>query len=141
MRERLGPLVNEGWVPDGEVWQATVVSQLNPDDRPEAGGEVAGTKDPLAANFHTNEIATHTPYDLTQQWAAAWRKAGFTGVQYQPRFTTDPTVDAEGWFGRAGAPTPEPPARLMDDDEWKPSVGLKVVPLTIPISKAAIIDD
>lgn len=47
-------------------------------------------------------------YVITQAWAAAFRRAGFSGICYEPRFTLGRAVRAAALFGAAGAPHPLP---------------------------------
>ncbi|WP_182349058.1 RES family NAD+ phosphorylase [Tomitella gaofuii] len=50
----------------------------------------------------TRELCTTTPYDIPQQWAAAFFEAGHGGIQYQTRFTTGTEPNAVAVFGEAG---------------------------------------
>ncbi|MEU5840982.1 RES family NAD+ phosphorylase [Rhodococcus sp. NPDC047139] len=68
-----------------------------------------------AADFGlTRELSSMTPYAVPQEWAAAFDAVGFTGIQYQTRFTTGPNPNAVALFGQAGEadwptdPNPEP---------------------------------
>ncbi|WP_235681081.1 RES family NAD+ phosphorylase [Tomitella gaofuii] len=50
----------------------------------------------------TRELCTITPYDIPRKWAAAFREAGYGGIQYQTRFTTGAGPNAAATFGTAG---------------------------------------
>jgi hypothetical protein len=59
----------------------------------------------------TAELSSSTPYRVCQSWAAAFAAAGFNGVRYGARFSSDPaTVTAV--FGGAGAMKFPPPSRF-----------------------------
>jgi hypothetical protein len=49
----------------------------------------------------TQELTSSTPYALAQSWAAAFDAAGFDGIRYQPRFSSE-RVEAVASFGAAG---------------------------------------
>lgn len=49
----------------------------------------------------TQELASSTPYELAQRWASAFDAAGFDGIRYQPRFSSE-RVEAVACFGVAG---------------------------------------
>lgn len=53
------------------------------------------------------ELASTVEYRLSQCWAAAFDAAGFDGVHYQPRFSSD-RVSAIAVFGGAGRPANVP---------------------------------
>ncbi|MBF4476518.1 RES domain-containing protein [Rhodococcus rhodochrous J3] len=64
---------------------------------------VADTCAEQAADFGlTRELVSMTPYAVPQEWAASFDAIGFTGIQYQTRFTTGPHPNAVGLFGPAG---------------------------------------
>jgi hypothetical protein len=50
------------------------------------------------------ELTSSVPYAISQQWATAFDTAGFDGIRYQPRFSTE-RADAVALFGAAGAGT------------------------------------
>lgn len=50
----------------------------------------------------TGELTVATPYRISQRWAATLDAAGFGGVRYQPRFSTE-RVDALAVFGTSGS--------------------------------------
>lgn len=102
VRERLGPrAAGHRWIPDSPILRQTMVSVVHARDRP-TKGKIANTTHAAAARWVTREISTILDYSLTQGWATAFRKAGFAGVRYEPRFSTG-HVYAEGWFGPQGA--------------------------------------
>lgn len=55
----------------------------------------------------TAELGALVPYDLSRRWASAFHAAGFDGLRYQPRFSSNPAV-AIAVFGAAGVPDPPP---------------------------------
>lgn len=98
LRERFGPeLMDIGEVPVSLV-QETAVSRLRLPDAVRA----ADTSSQQAGNFHTLELVTTDDYELTQQWARAFRRAGFEGVRYQARFSTVSEPGAIALFGDGG---------------------------------------
>lgn len=100
-RERLGR--SGGLVAHDEVDGARVSAvQFDP-------GRLADLLDSDAARRGvTQELASSVPYDLAQRWAKAFDAAGFAGVRYQPRFSTD-RVEAVACFGDAGKPAKAEP--------------------------------
>ena len=50
----------------------------------------------------TNELSTTTPYTLSQRWAAAMERAGFSGIGYRTRFDTGPGARGIAIFGPTG---------------------------------------
>jgi hypothetical protein len=64
----------------------------------------------------TAELATVTPYDLPQRWAAAFAAAGYEGVRYRVRH--DPGGSrALALFGVAGERKRWPRGRRQDVDD------------------------
>jgi hypothetical protein len=101
VRERLGPrFAGHSWIPDSNLLEETCVSRLDPLHRPNTG-PLADTISKRASHWVTREISTTLDYALTQQWAARFHSAGFTGVKYEPRLSTGHTV-AEAWFAPKG---------------------------------------
>jgi hypothetical protein len=110
VREKVGPaLAATGLVP-ASVLAGVLVSRLSV---PEPM-QLANPATPTAANRFgmTREIDT-APYPLAQEWARAWRRAGFHGVRYGTRFTPAARPTGVALFGPAGErpwpldPTPE----------------------------------
>ena len=74
----------------------------------------------------TAELASMTPYDLPQRWAAAFAAAGYGGVRYRVRH--DPGGSrALALFGAAGERTRGPLGRRqpVDDDVLAPPRGTR----------------
>lgn len=66
-------------------------------------GRFALVSDERAEDFGIiRELVTMPEYEVPQQWAAAFRVAGFAGIRYQSRFTAGQTVNAWALFGEAG---------------------------------------
>lgn len=130
-RESLGPEVTNGWITDSPKWQNLQVSTIEPADRPDPTRKIANSKVQAAANFHTGELPTDTPYDLPRRWAGALCAHGFGGIRYRARFSTGDRNVAEAWFGPAGAPFPAPGHVTVPRGEWERKVGLRVVPATL----------
>ncbi len=84
VRELIGPdFLALGWVP-GELLRGRIVSRL----RVPAPVRVANVSVASAADRGvSSELTTTTDYPLTQQWAAAFARAGFAGIRYALRFT------------------------------------------------------
>lgn len=99
-RERLA---RPGRIVDHEEVDGAVVTEVRL-----APGRVANLLHRDAA-LHgvTRELSTSVPYSLSQRWAHAFHLAGFTGIVYPPRFSSD-AVQALAHFGAAGAPDPNP---------------------------------
>lgn len=114
VRERLGArLVQAGVFPVAEA-DGFVVSAL---EYPHEA-MVADTNHDAAVSYGlTRELSVVVPYDLPQQWAAAFHAHGLNGVRYAARFTTTPRPDSIAVFAAAGQPDwttdPEPtPGRI-----------------------------
>lgn len=60
----------------------------------------------------TRELSTSVPYRLAQQWARTFADAGFEGIRYQPRFSSEPAL-AIAVFGEAGRPADAPAPRAV----------------------------
>ncbi len=103
VRERLGEtLVQAGMIAAPEA-ERMVVSRLR------VSAEVADTTTRDASDFGvTRELATITPYALTQRWAAALSTAGYDGLTYWPRFALGSLLYSLGLFGQAGADATRP---------------------------------
>jgi hypothetical protein len=101
VRERWGEeLIGLGFVPYA-VAATTVASALTVP----SGGKVADCTAREAAKHRVSrEIGTTGDYQITQRWAEALGPdgAGFSGMRYQPRFSTDSRTWALGLFGDAG---------------------------------------
>ncbi len=48
------------------------------------------------------ELTSSVPYSISQLWAAAFDTAGYDGIRYQPRFSTE-RAEAVALFGATGA--------------------------------------
>ena len=99
-RERLG---RPGRLVAAEEVEGAVVSQVR-----FAPGRVADLLHRDAA-LHgvTRELCASAPYRLGQQWAAVFDAAGFDGIVYPPRFSTD-AAESLAAFGPAGVPDSSP---------------------------------
>lgn len=93
-RERLGRPAT--YVAHDEVAGAFVTkARFNP-------GHVADLLHPRAALHGViQELSVSAPYALAQRWAAAFDAAGFDGISYQPRFSSE-HAQALASFGSAG---------------------------------------
>lgn len=99
VRERLGErLVHQGVVTT--KWaDSFAVSEL----RVLRGRRLADTTHSKAADHGvTRELATLTPYELPQQWAAAFHRDGFPGLRYHSRFSPGRSGLAVALFGDEG---------------------------------------
>lgn len=100
-RERLGrygDLVDESEVVGAIVTEiqfapGTLASLVHPDAARRGAGR---------------ELSTSSPYDLGQRWADTFDQAGFDGIRYQPRFSSEEAT-AVAAFATAGVPTSLPP--------------------------------
>lgn len=102
-RERLG---RAGRVIAHDEVDGGVVSEAEHDP-----GQLADLLDSDAVLHDvTQELSSSVPYELAQRWAAAFARAGFEGVHYQPRFTTE-RAEAIACFGNAGRPRPARPVK------------------------------
>lgn len=95
-RERLG---RPGRLVAVEETQGVVVSRV----RYEPGRVADLLHRDAALHGGTRELSASSPYRLSQRWAHAVDLAGFAGIVYPPRFSTDP-VEALAAFGEAGVP-------------------------------------
>lgn len=107
-RERYGQVILRGMVVDDALWRETRVAVLDPSARPEAARVLGNSRVQKAADHHSGELATYTPYDLTRRWARAFRATGLGGLRYSARFSPGSGMYAEAWFGPSGAPGTEP---------------------------------
>ena len=80
----------------------------------------------------TREIGTLTPYSRPQAWAAAFARAGFGGVRYESRFSTDRRDLAYAVFGASGVAAWRSDASARNGREVAASAGITV--LAIPYS-------
>ena len=115
LQEALGVRLIAAGVVDQHELTGRVISAL----RLPGHIQVANTTSAKAANHGvTREISTVVPYTLTRRWAQAWATAGFDGIRYLGRLSTnvDPKARCLAIFGAAGAgdtnyavdPDPEP---------------------------------
>lgn len=94
-RERLGRPGD--LIADDEI-DGAVVSRSSFDP----GGLADLTDTDAARRGVTAELSAATPYVVTQRWAAAFSHAGFDGVHYRARFSTD-NSRVVALFGQAGS--------------------------------------
>ena len=95
--EVLGPVrvVSSSWAKRFSVWQLALPDQCRAADTTVRAARGFGV---------TAELATVTPYDMPQRWAAAFSAAGYQGVRYRVRH--DPGGSrALALFGAAGERT------------------------------------
>jgi len=108
--EVLGPIVvvSAGWARRLSLWYLGLPDQCRAADTTVRASRGFGV---------TAELASMTPYDLPQRWAAAFARAGYGGVRYRVRH--DPGASrALALFGPAGERTRWPLGRQVpvDDD-------------------------
>jgi hypothetical protein len=107
--EVLGPVavVSADWAKRFSVWQLGLPDQCSAADTTVRAARGFGV---------TAELATVTPYDLPQRWAAAFAAAGYQGVRYRVRH--DPGGSrALALFGAAGERKRWPRGRCQDVDD------------------------
>jgi len=99
IRERGGKrLLKLGHVNSGFVTAMNVAHLKLP-----APVKAAATASAEAVRFGCNrELSTIPDYDLTQKWAAAFRRGGFGGITYPSRFTSGLETNAIALFGASG---------------------------------------
>ena len=100
-RERLGRPGD--FIADDEI-DGAVVSRSSFDP----GGLADLTHTDAARRGVTAELSAATPYVVSQRWAVAFSDAGFDGVHYRARFSTD-TSRVVALFGQAGSHERMPP--------------------------------
>jgi hypothetical protein len=107
--EVLGPVsvVITAWAKRFSIWQLALPDQCSAADTTVRAARGFGV---------TAELATMTPYDLPQRWAAAFAAAGHQGVRYRVRH--DPAGSrALALFGAAGERRRWPRGRRQDVDD------------------------
>ncbi len=107
--EVLGPvaIVSADWAKLFSIWQLGLPDQCSAADTTVRAARGFGV---------TAELATMTPYDLPQRWAAAFAAAGYQGVRYRVRH--DPGGSrALALFGAAGERKRWPRGRRRDVDD------------------------
>jgi hypothetical protein len=86
------------------------------------------------------ELSVTTDYPLSRRWAVAFSSAGFDGIRYQPRFSSDRAY-ALAVFGDEGVPS-SPPA-IIDSipvrDVWARH-GYTLLPLPRSADLGPLID-
>jgi hypothetical protein len=84
-----------------------------------------------ASNYGiTRELATMSNYAITREWAERLANAGFDGIHYASRFTTEMEANAWAVFGDAG---PDATRQVVDANTYDGHVasreaGFKVLP-------------
>jgi hypothetical protein len=104
-----GPVavVTADWAKRFSIWQLALTDQCSAADTTVRAARGFGV---------TAELATVTPYDLPQRWAAAFAAAGYEGVRYRVRH--DPGGSrALALFGIAGERKRWPRGRRQDVDD------------------------
>jgi RES domain len=99
--ERCGRFLAYGMpVPPG-MYEGRVVTEV---PVPPTASDVADATAPAAAKHHqvTRELFSGDDYELTAQWAKALHDFGYSGIAYEPRFSTG-SGRAFGLFGEAGS--------------------------------------
>lgn len=143
VRERYGRVIEHGMVVDDPLWRDTRVAVLDPLERPEAGLPLGNARAQAAADHHTSELATCTPYGLTRRWAAAFRSAGLGGLRYAARFSPGAGVYAEAWFGPAGAGELGPAGAGEPGLPWREASGwrerYRVVSATFRVRRGTVL--
>lgn len=120
--ERFGPQIHRQGVVFEEAARGARISALKlPEDV-----DAADTADRRAAAWVTRELMAGGDYRLTQRWAAAFFRAGCTGIRYQSRFATGHDQFAVALFGEQGTrPWPQGvPAEVVEVLE---QAGIKVL--------------
>jgi RES domain len=124
--EVLGPIVvvNPGWARRLSLWHLPLREQCSAADTTVRAARGFGV---------TAELASITPYELPQRWAAAFAAAGHDGVRYRVRH--DPGGSrALALFGAAGERRrwPRGRSRPVDDDlldRLAAETGIRVAPV------------
>lgn len=115
---RLGP-VTPAWVSTREVRVVPGPTRAR----------LAATTREAAARFGiTNELATMIPYSLPQQWAAAFRAAGFNGMRHVLRHDSRARPGGVSLFGRAGGTRRRNGVRKPLTAELTEVAGVRVLP-------------
>jgi len=84
--------------------------------RASRGRRFADVTDPRAVRSGVGaELQTMGDYRVPQAWARAFDRAGFAGVRYSTRFTSDAAPNAWAVFGDAGVPRRPRPERVHRD--------------------------
>ena len=107
--EVFGPVavVSADWAKRFSIWQLALPDQCSAADTTVRAARGFGV---------TAELATMTPYELPQRWAAAFAAAGYQGVRYRARH--DPGGSrALALFGAAGERKRWPRGRCQDVDD------------------------
>jgi hypothetical protein len=135
--EVLGPImvVSAGWARQLSVWHLGLPHQCS----------AADTTVRAARGFGiTAELASMTPYDLPQRWAAAFAAAGHQGVRYRMRH--DPGGNrALALFGAAGERSrwPQGYRREVDDEvlaRLTAEAGVRVAPVPALADLGEVLD-
>jgi hypothetical protein len=137
LRERLGQrLTSRGTITEAQADQMSVSTLRVPHPH-----RLANTCSSRAASFGvTREIHTivRNMYARTQEWALAFRAAGFDGIRYEARHATGAGDQSIALFGAAGdAHWPEDPHPQAGRDAAA-IAGIKVVPVPRTITAAAM---
>jgi len=111
VRERLGPRLSVDQTITPDLAAAFVVSAIVP---PEPRRCAATTDKAAVRHGVLRELTTTVRYDVTQAWADALHRAGFDGIRYASRFTTE--ADANSWalFGPKG---PDASLTVVDGEQ------------------------
>lgn len=103
----------------------------------------ADTTQQLSAGFGiTRDFACGNDYSQTQDWAKAFRSAGYGGIWYWPRHNPSPAVGSLALFGTSGTRKSWRRGRAEDvlSDEWierlRSEAGVRVI--HVPSSHGAI---
>jgi len=99
VRESLGPRLSADQTVTPDLAAAFTVSAIvPPSPRPHAD-----VNDKAAVRYGvTRELTTTVRYDVTNAWADAFHQAGFDGVRYASRFTTEAAANSWSLFGPKG---------------------------------------
>jgi hypothetical protein len=135
--EVLGPIqvVSTGWVRRLRLWHLALPRQCTAADTTVRAARGFGV---------TAELASITPYDLPQRWAAAFATAGHQGVRYRVRH--DPGGSrALALFGAAGERRQWPTGRRqeVDDDlldRLTKETGVQVAPIPALADLGEVLD-
>jgi len=102
VREKVGHLGLSHRNLPAALLDTIAVAQLSPRHRPDRGPNVHLFHED-AVGLVTRETSTDDSYARSQEWARAFRRDGWAGIRYLPRFDPSPNGVAEAWFGPMGA--------------------------------------
>jgi len=135
VRESLGPRLSAAQTVTPDLAAAFTVSAIVPP----SPRRYADVNDKAAVRHGvTRELTTTVRYDVTNAWADALHQAGFDGVRYASRFTTEAAANSWALFGPKGpdASLPVVNAEQLTGSEACAAAGITV--LAPPPAKRAL---